>query len=201
MWGLQSAQVPVGWTASDSWQAAAAQTPEPPQWCEPRSAAAPLCAGNQTLKHMEQHNTERNTWRSHPHVQVKAGAPADVIRCPSWDRELTCEQEEDGVVPVVGSLNPLHTQVTVSVLGWDHRQTPPYRPHAVVRQEILFDEAQGVIWGIVETALWPRGRQEVKQTLHPNWIHCIKKKPEWLALKKIFILIRVFWPVLVDPAL
>lgn len=78
---------------------------------------------------------------------------------------LTCEQEQHGVAPAAGALHPLHPQVCVAVLSGHHRHTPPHRPHAVVCQEVLFDEAQRVVRGVVQATLTQAGREKYRYTL------------------------------------
>jgi len=53
----------------------------------------------------------------------------------------TGEQEQDGVLPAVGGLDPLGAQAAVRVLGRRHEQTASSGAHAAAGQEVVFDEA------------------------------------------------------------
>lgn len=70
----------------------------------------------------------------------------------------TCEQEEDGVVLSVGGLYSLGDHVAVALVRWHHGQALPHRVYTVVREEVLFDKAKGVVWGVVQATL--RGGRE-----------------------------------------
>lgn len=58
---------------------------------------------------------------------------------------LTCEQKQDGVVSVVGSLDSLDSQMAVAVFSRHHGQTSCNWPNTVVGKEVFFDKAQSVV--------------------------------------------------------
>ncbi|TNN54448.1 hypothetical protein EYF80_035357 [Liparis tanakae] len=68
-----------------------------------------------------------------------------------WRQQLdepTGEQEQDGVAPAVGALDPLGAQAAVRV-GRRHQQAAPGGTHNAVGQEVVFDEAQRAVRGVV----------------------------------------------------
>lgn len=58
---------------------------------------------------------------------------------------LTCEQKQDGVVSVVGSLDSLDCQMAVVVFSRHQGQTSCNWPNTVISKEVFFDKAQGVV--------------------------------------------------------
>lgn len=65
----------------------------------------------------------------------------------------TCKQKQDSVVFAVGCLDPLDSQVAVGVFSRHHGQVPSNCSHTVICQEVLFDKAQGIVWGVVQATL------------------------------------------------
>lgn len=71
----------------------------------------------------------------------------------------TCEQKQDSVVFAVGCLDPLDSQVAVGVFSRHHGQVPSNWSHTVICQEVLFDKAQGIVWGVVQATLTQKWTQ------------------------------------------
>lgn len=86
----------------------------------------------------------------------------------------TCEQKQNSVVSVVGSLDSLDSQVAVVVLSRHHGHTSSSRSHTLVCQEVLFDEAQGVVRCVVQATLPHTGSGtdvHIEYTLFPMCLH------------------------------
>lgn len=65
----------------------------------------------------------------------------------------TCQEKQDSVVFAVGCLDPLDSQVAVGVFSRHHGEVSSNWSHTVICQEVLFDKAQGIVWGVVQATL------------------------------------------------
>lgn len=57
----------------------------------------------------------------------------------------TCEQVKHGVDLALGTAHPLHGDVAIAIFGRHHAESLAARLHALVGEEVLLDEAQGVV--------------------------------------------------------
>lgn len=93
----------------------------------------------------------------------------------------TCKQKQDSVVFAVGCLDPLDSQVAVGVFSRHHGQVPSNCSHTVICQEVLFDKAQGIVWGVVQATLTQKLTQTNYFCIHFHLCGTFLNRTLWAA--------------------